>query len=110
MQKVEYSRSGRIRKAPQAFDPDRLEAEQRRKMAQQSAKSTNAGGGASSDDERVVLWNTVTKRKSAGNTAPRRTHLEQYLRAHPEYELYTGQDKKRAPAKTKVRNSRSCLR
>lgn len=43
-------------------------------------------------DERVVMWNTVTQRKCAGNSAPRRAHLQQYLQDHPEYEVYTGQN------------------
>ena len=83
-QQVEYSRSGRMRKSTQAFDPDRVKSELRHTVAQNPARPTS--------DERVMVWNTVTKRKSAGNNAPRRAHLDRYLKEHPEYEVYTGQD------------------
>lgn len=93
-----------MRKSTQAFDPSRLEAELRRKTAQQPGKSTSASSGTSHDDERVTVWNTATNRKTAGNSAPRRVHLDQYLKEHPQYELYTGQDKKRAlPKNLQVR-------
>ena len=47
---------------------------------------------AEAANERVVLWNTVTQRKVAGNSAPRRAHLEAYLNEHPEYEVFDGQN------------------
>lgn len=98
---ADRSRSGRIRKSTKAFDPDRLESELRYKAAKNKAKPTNAGKG---DDERAMVWNTKTMRKSAGMCAPRRSHLEQYLQEHPEYEVYSGQDKKRPPPTTNVRD------
>lgn len=78
-----------------------MESELRRKMAKNNAKPSNAGKG---DDERVMVWNTRTMRKSAGMCAPRRSHLQQYLQEHPEFELYNGQDKKRPAPRTKVRD------
>ena len=43
-------------------------------------------------EERVVMWNILKQRKVAGNNAPHRAHLLQYLENHPEYEVYTGQN------------------
>ena len=44
--------------------------------------------GVSMGEERVPLYNTATKRKVAGGSAPRRDHLERYLQEHPEYEVF----------------------
>ena len=84
-----------------------MESELRLKAAKNNVKPTNAGKG---DDERAMVWNTITMRKSAGMCAPRRSHLEQYLQEHPEYEVYNGQDKKRPPPKPKVRDKTLLLK
>lgn len=56
------------------------------------ARHRESNANANASDERVVMWNTITQRKQAGNSAPRRVHLQQYLQDHPEYEVYSGQN------------------
>ncbi len=82
MDQVNVSRSGRMRKAVETFVPgDITEIEAKQVDTQQNVS-----------EERVVMWNTITQRKVAGNSAPRRAHLQQYLQDHPEYEVYTDQN------------------
>lgn len=38
--------------------------------------------------KRVTLWHKVQKRKVVGNAAPLEKNVEEYLRKHPEFELY----------------------
>jgi len=47
---------------------------------------------------RIAIWNTVTKRRVSGNAAPSEKKLGEYLRKHPECEVYNGQDKRPAGA------------
>lgn len=42
-------------------------------------------------EDRITLWNTSTKRKLVGNSAPKRRNLSQYLATHPHIEVYTDQ-------------------
>jgi len=42
---------------------------------------------------RIAIWNKVTKRRVSGNAAPSEKKLAEYLRKHPECEVYNGQDK-----------------
>lgn len=42
---------------------------------------------------RIAIWNTVTRKRISGNAAPREKKLAEYLRKHPECEVYNGQDK-----------------
>lgn len=44
-------------------------------------------------EQRVTIWNRVEQRKLSGNSAPFRKNLGEYIRKHPEWELYAGQDK-----------------
>jgi len=49
------------------------------------------------DDEaagkRVTIWNWREQRKLSGNSAPFKKNLQDYLRKHPDWEEYAGQDK-----------------
>lgn len=42
--------------------------------------------------ERVVLWNTLTKKKVSGAAAPTVDKADAWLTSHPHYERYSGQD------------------
>lgn len=46
------------------------------------------------DNQRVTIWNSSGGRKVSGNAAPFRQNLKEYLQMHPEWEVYTNQDKK----------------
>lgn len=43
-------------------------------------------------EKRVTIWNPFEKRKLSGNSAPFRKNLEEYLKKHPDWEEYWGQD------------------
>jgi len=59
-----------------------------------SNKSTSAASKTIDEQaRRVTVWNRVTKRKVSGNAAPMEKNLSDYLKKHPECELYNGQDK-----------------
>jgi len=49
-------------------------------------------GGVMPGNERHAMWNHNTKRKISGAAAPMQKNLAEYLRKHPECELYDGQD------------------
>jgi hypothetical protein len=43
--------------------------------------------------DRVVVWNTLTKKKVAGAAAPKADQADAWLANNPRYQRYTGQDK-----------------
>jgi len=44
-------------------------------------------------EKRVTIWNWREQRKLSGNSAPFKKNLHEYLRKHPDWEEYVGQDK-----------------
>jgi len=42
---------------------------------------------------RIAIWNTEKQKRISGNAAPTEKKLAEYLRKHPECEVYNGQDK-----------------
>jgi hypothetical protein len=61
-------------------------------------------------EKRVTIWNWREKRKLSGNSAPFKKNLHEYLRKHPDWEEYRGQDKdmngkKLTPKKRREQNS-----
>eukprot|EP00658_Telonema_sp_P-2_P044617 TRINITY_DN3250_c0_g1_i1.p1 TRINITY_DN3250_c0_g1~~TRINITY_DN3250_c0_g1_i1.p1 ORF type:complete len:311 (-),score=75.98 TRINITY_DN3250_c0_g1_i1:242-1174(-) len=61
-------------------------------------------------EKRVTIWNWREKRKLSGNSAPFKKNLHEYLRKHPDWEEYRGQDKdmngkKLTPKKRREQNN-----
>jgi|EP01047_Picozoa_sp_COSAG01_P067916 hypothetical protein len=53
------------------------------------AASARVGGvPAAPPQKRVTLWHKMQKRKIVGNAAPLEKNVAEYLRKHPEYEVY----------------------
>lgn len=67
-----------------------LSKTQRKGQGKAQAKATSQKVPAP-DDERVEIWNRKLERRLSGNVAPYRRNLDQYLRSHPDCEVYTGQ-------------------
>lgn len=44
-------------------------------------------------EKRVTIWNWREQRKLSGNSAPFKKNLQEYIRKHPDWEEYVGQDK-----------------
>jgi BRK domain len=40
------------------------------------------------DEQRVPLWHTIEKRKLAGNNAPKRRNVTQFITDNPQWEIY----------------------
>jgi len=69
-------------------------------------------GDDDNGEKRVTIWNWREKRKLSGNSAPFKKNLHEYLRKHPDWEEYRGQDKdmngkKLSPKKRREQNANS---
>jgi hypothetical protein len=67
-------------------------------------------GDDDNGERRVTIWNWREKRKLSGNSAPFKKNLHEYLRKHPDWEEYRGQDKdmngkKLSPKKRREQNA-----
>merc|ERR1711957_240413 len=50
-------------------------------------------GDDDNGEKRVTIWNWKEKRKLSGNSAPFKRNLQKYLKKHPDWHEYIGQDK-----------------
>jgi len=48
----------------------------------------NPSASVAAQQKRVTLWHRIQKRKVVGNAAPLEKNVAEYLRTHPEYEVY----------------------
>lgn len=67
------------------------------------------GGAIPSGNERTVMWNVTKKLKVCGMAAPMQKNLAEYLRTHPECEVYDGQDLLLTPAEKAARSKHFSL-
>lgn len=79
-------------------------------MTPKADKSTIDDDGVDNAEKRVTIWNWREKRKLSGNSAPFKKNLHEYLRKHPDWEEYQGQDKdmngkKLTPKKRREQNN-----
>jgi hypothetical protein len=73
------------------FNPPR---ESKRTLSFASKRDTSYNEDNDPDAEkRVTIWNWREQRKLSGNSAPFKKNLRDYIRKHPDWEQYVGQDK-----------------
>lgn len=58
----------------------------------QAPPALDLAGELPDSERRVTIWNPYEKRKLSGNSAPFKKNLDEYLRKHPDWEEYWGQD------------------
>jgi len=73
-----------------SFTSKRQECNDREGDTDESMEDDPAAEG---DYKRVTIWNWREKRKLSGNSAPFKKNLQEYIRMHPDWEMYVGQDK-----------------
>jgi hypothetical protein len=65
----------------------------RKRKASQHAQQQQSYDDDEMAEKRVTIWNWREQRKLSGNSAPFKKNLQDYLRKHPDWEEYVGQDK-----------------
>jgi len=51
------------------------------------------GGAAVVSEPRIIIWNRTERRKISGNASPLKKNIVEYLKRHPDWEVYNGQVK-----------------
>merc|ERR1712023_569841 len=62
-------------------------------MGEEDGHHVDDDDSGANAEKRVTIWNWREKRKLSGNSAPFKKNLQEYLRKHPDWEEYRGQDK-----------------
>lgn len=79
-----------IMEAHRMFAPPMRESKRTLSFSKQHDKHHHHDEDA---EKRVTIWNWREQRKLSGNSAPFKKNLQEYIRKHPDWEEYVGQDK-----------------